>query len=42
MIHYHLNIQLFTILHMWQGDPHLNLFLKNKKNQKVAGDHLTT
>jgi hypothetical protein len=29
-------------LHMWQGDPHLNLFLKNKKNQKVAGDHLTT
>jgi hypothetical protein len=22
--------------------PHLNLFLKNKKTQKVVGDHLAT
>jgi hypothetical protein len=37
MIHYHLNTQLFTTL--WQSDPspHLNLFLKNKKIQKVVG-----
>jgi hypothetical protein len=28
MVHYHLLIQLFTTLLMWQGGPHLILFLK--------------
>jgi hypothetical protein len=42
MIHYHLNIQLSTTLSMWQGGPHFNLFLKNKKTQKVVGEQLDT
>jgi len=42
MIHYHLNIQFFTTFPMWQGGPHLNLFLKNKKTQKIMRDDLAT
>jgi hypothetical protein len=36
MILYHLNIQFFITLSIWQGGPHFILFFKNKKENSKA------